>query len=692
MNNNKDKQEERFAKVAEVMDAAQNPVNAEQADGRMQAVDAVMAQAQQTEQESEIADMNEQAASMPPKIGKEQLQEAMCLFRQYKDGKKFHDLRITENNDWYNNRIAPAPAQKGVERTYRSRWMFNALNNKHADYMDNYPEPSVFAREADDEYAATMLTSIIPCVFENNHFKRTYSKNCWNKINFGTAVYGVVWDGTKLNGLGDISIRKVNILNVFWEPGIENIQDSANLFVTSKVDIDQLKQQYPDVDPAPAIIDMEEQRTEDTTDNSKKTTVYEWYYKRLQNGKPVLHYCKFVGDTVLYATENETQIQSDGNGNIVEQSKAVTGLYDHGKYPFVFDVLFPMEDSPCGAGWIDQLKDAQEQIDVLNNAILINAKQSATRRWAVSNDAQFNTQEFADWTNPIVHVTGGQLSEASAREITSTPLSGTVITTIDRKIDELKETGSNRDFSNGATSSGVTSGAAIAALQEAGNKTSRDMISGSYDAVEEITALVIELIRQFYNAERCFRIVGKDGKPEFVRFSNAQIAPQPQTDSLTGSPMGDRLPIFDIKIKAHKQNPFSRAAQNQDMINFYSMGFFLPQNADQSIACLEMLEIEGKDRLIEKLKQNKTLYDMVQQMQPLLYELASELDRLTGNGYLQRIAQLGLLGEAGNQLYMGSGQEVSGGAVNQLGEMHEDSGYSTVDKAKKSSSKSTEVK
>ena len=156
--------------------------------------------------------------------------------------------------------------------------------------------------------------------------------------------------------------------------------------------------------------------------------------------------------------------------------------------------------------------------------------------------------------------------------------------------------------------------------------------------------------------------------------------------------MGDRLPIFDIKIKAHKQNPFSRAAQNQDMINFYSMGFFLPQNADQSIACLEMLEMEGKDRLIEKLKQNKTLYDMVQQMQPLLYELASELDRLTGNGYLQRIAQLGLLGEAGNQLYMGSGQEVSGGAVNQLGEMHEDSGYSTVDKAKKSSSKSTEVK
>lgn len=686
-NNNK-----RFTKVAEVMDAAQNPPDDGQADVRMRAIDEVMARAQRTEQETEIANMNEQAASMPPKIGKEQLREAMRLFRAYKDGKKNHDLRIRENNDWYNNRIAPQPVQKGVNRTYRSRWMFNALNNKHADYMDNYPEPSVFAREADDEQAAKMLTSIIPCVFEVNHFKRTYSKNCWNKINFGTAVYGVVWDGTKLNGLGDVSIKKINILNVFWEPGVENIQDSANLFITSKVDINQLKQQYPQLDPAPAVIDMEEQRTEDTTDNSEKTTVYEWYYKRVQNGKTILHYCKFVGDNVLYATENETQVKSDGSGNIVEQSQAVTGLYDHGKYPFVFDVLFPMEDSPCGAGWIDQLKDAQEQIDILNNSILINAKQSAIRRWAVSNDAKLNTQEFADWTNPIVHVTDGQFTAMSAQEITSSPLSGTVITTIDRKIDELKETGSNRDFANGATSSGVTSGAAIAALQEAGNKTSRDMISGSYDAVEEITALVIELIRQFYNSERCFRILGNDGKPEFVRFSNAEIAPQPQTDFLTGSPMGDRLPIFDIKIKAHKQNPFSRAAQNQDMINFYSMGFFLPQNADQSIACLEMLEMEGKDRLIEKLKQNKTLYDTVQQMQPLLYELASELDRLTGKGYLQRIAQLGLLGELANQMYIGDGQAVSAGAVNQLGDMHEDSGYSTVDKAKKSSSESTEVK
>ena len=42
---------------------------------------------------------------------------------------------------------------------------------------------------------------------------------------------------------------------------------------------------------------------------------------------------------------------------------------------------------------------------------------------------------------------------------------------LEMKIDELKETSSNRDVSQGSSSGGVTAAAAIAALQEAGNKT-----------------------------------------------------------------------------------------------------------------------------------------------------------------------------------------------------------------------------
>jgi len=78
-------------------------------------------------------------------------------------------------------------------------------------------------------------------------------------------------------------------------------------------------------------------------------------------------------------------------------------------------------------------------------------------------------------------------------------------------IEELKETRGNRDFSQGGTTSGVTATSAIAALQEAGSKLSRDMIKGSYHAFTQIACLVIRLIRQFYDEPRAFRILGEQG-------------------------------------------------------------------------------------------------------------------------------------------------------------------------------------
>ena len=50
------------------------------------------------------------------------------------------------------------------------------------------------------------------------------------------------------------------------------------------------------------------------------------------------------------------------------------------------------------------------------------------------------------------------------------PLNGTYYQVYQGKIEELKETSGNRDFSQGSTASGVTAASAIAALQEAGSK------------------------------------------------------------------------------------------------------------------------------------------------------------------------------------------------------------------------------
>lgn len=676
----------RMAQVDEIMTKANAGMQGKTL-RRMARVEELMQNEENLRREDEIMRFNEQAAKAQKKIGEKEIREAYQILQDYKKGKTNFDTRMKQNEQYYNSKIAAAPVQKGVDRFYKSSWLFNCLSNKHADFMDNYPEPSVLPREKSDTQTAQMLSAILPVIYEHNNHKKTYSKNCWSKLIYGTAAYGVFWDPNKLNGLGDVSIVKANLLNLFWKPGVENIQDSPNFFVVTEVDNEQLISQYPELaDKVGGSTSGETQEfaKEDFVDTTKNTNVFEWYYKRNVGGKTVVHYVKWAKDTVLYATENETQVRSDGEGNIIEQSKATTGLYDHGKYPYVFDVLFPMEGVPTGSGYIDKLKDAQEQIDILNNAILVNAKQSAVKRWIVGNDTTLNMDEFTDWTNPIVHCSTSNFSN-TATEITTNPMSDIVIATLDRKIDELKETGSNRDFSNGATSSGVTSGAAIAALQEAGNKTSRDAISGTYDAQEEIAGMVIELIRQFYNTPRCFRITGQQNGMEFADFSNADMKPQ-QTE------FGGKISLFDVKIKAHKQNPFSKVANNQDMLNLYSMGFFSPQNADQSLACLENLDIEGKDKLIERISQNQTLLQKVQQMQPILAQLAVWMDEQTGSNITQQLAAQGLLDGVDGGIIQTDPQAMSGKSTNSLGEMNSGSGHPSVDNAKKEVSKSSEVK
>ena len=197
------------------------------------------------------------------------------------------------------------------------------------------------------------------------------------------------------------------------------------------------------------------------------------------------------------------------------------------------------------------------------------------------------------------------------------------------KIDELKETSGNRDFSQGSTQSGVTAASAIAALQEAGSKLSRDMIRSYYDGFEEETYLVIELIRQFYTEPRSFRIDNKSGQYEFQEYSNANMTRERTTDSADGTPqIMQRKAIFDVQVVAEKQSPFSRAAQNETIKELYNMGFFAPANAEPAIVALDAMEFEGKDAIKQQIQQNSLLMQQVQRMQQTIMQVDQMLPQL----------------------------------------------------------------
>ena len=562
-----------------------------------------------------------------PRIGTEEVRRAADILRRYHAGKRQLEQRIIDNEQFWKLRHWQQMEKSGqggnpTDPQPTSGWLVNCILSKHADAMDCYPEPTVLPREPGDREEAGKLTRILPVILKKNGFKRTYSSAWWYKLKSGCAVYGVFWDAGKLNGLGDISIRRMDLLNLFWEPGVTDIQDSPHFFSTELQDREALEERYPQ---AKGKADrggwtLSRYLYDDAVDTSGKVLVVDWYYHTRENGRRVLQYCKFVGDTVLYATENDPDMRN-------------RGWYDHGRYPFVFDVLFPEEGTPTGYGYVDLCKSPQKQIDLMNQAILKNTLASATPRFFVRSDGAVNENEYADWTRPFVH-TNGNLGSDSIAPIQTAGLDSVYVAILQSKIAEMKETAGNRDVANGGTAGGVTAATAIAALQEAGGKLSRNMIDDGYEAFSDVVTLCIELIRQFYSLPRQFRLLGVMGQEEFVSYDSRGLQPQAVDDGVVS---GYRVPEFDLEVSAQDENPYKTMEYNQLALQLFQMGFFRADMADQALRCLELMDFKNKDRLMSSILRGQTA-DSARQAQSVPAGMA-EMQKLSAMDRMRQQTQ-----------------------------------------------------
>lgn len=573
-------------------------------------------------------------------IDREAVEDALGKFRKYKDLKSILDNRIAENQDWFKGRYAMMEDYNSGaigKPDSKSAWAFNSIINKHADAMDNIPTCNILPREESDVKAAESLSKIVPLVMDKCRFQKKYYDVWFDKLISGGGVYKAYWDNSLANGLGDINIIEIDPLNLVWEPGIEDIQDSENVFHIDYVKNSLIKQQYPFMDGK--LTDSEGGDVASYTnaeaqnkDHSDESVVFDWWYKRRNGTKAVVHLCKFCNGEVLWASENTDEYKD-------------TGYYDHGKYPFVFDTLFPIKGTPFGFGYVDVMKSPQYVIDQLDASITKYAKMAGKPRFFKKKTANVDANQFANWDNDFVDVDGSQLDDSNIRQIQLNSFPPFVQAHWQNKIEELKETSGNRDFSQGATSAGVTAASAIAALQEAGSKLSRDMIKTSYWAYEDIVSIVVELIRQFYTEDRYFRIENPNGGEEFISFSNQAIRPEPtEYMTETGIEISVRVPEFDYKIIAQKMSPFQRESQNQLAIQLFQMGVFNPQLADQVLPFLEMMNFEGIDSIKKKVSENGMMYQQLLQMIQLATQMAQLLDNeaiMAGNpmggGYMQQV-------------------------------------------------------
>lgn len=591
-------------------------------------------------------------------ITEEDVHRAEGILEKYRQGKKNLERQVVENEQWWKmQHWELIKGGKDDSPKPTSAWLFNSIHNKHADMMDNIPEPVVLPRERSDEENAKALSEVLPVVFKYNGFEKSYSENCWEKLKHGTGVYGVFWDSQKDGGLGDVVIPVIDLLKIYWEPGVTDIQKSRNLFIIELVDSDLLDGQYPEHAGRfkGNSIDVAQYKYDEDIDLSEKTVVVDWYYKvSAPGGRTALHYVKFAGGKVLYASQNDPAYRD-------------RGYYDHGLYPVVFDVLFPEKGMPTGFGFVSICKNPQMYVDKLWSNILETSLLNTKRRFFADKGLNINKDQLLNNNEALVE-TEGPVTNEMLREFTPRDLPGIYPNILQMRIDEMKDTSGNRDVNSGGTGGGVTAASAIAALQEAGNKGSRDLISASYRAFVEVSSLVIELMRQFYTEARSFRITNKPMMPEasqaapgmpggqpmgqpmagampgqgmpqggapvqggpeyqFVEFDGRSIAEKQVGVGMGGEPLF-RKPIFDLEIKAQKKSPFSIMSQNELAKELFAMGAFSPDRAQEIQGVLMMMEFEGKEQVEDYVKQGQTLLNMLQQANAKVMQYEQTLSRL----------------------------------------------------------------
>ena len=574
-------------------------------------------------------------SQMKPKIDADAVRKASEILRKYKEGKARLEQKIIANEEFWKLRQWNYMNDGKDNFKPATAWLWSCVQSRYSDAMDSYPTCNFQPRQQDDKAEALKLSSIVPVILEHNRYEDVYSDIVWYTLKHGGSVQGIFWDGSKHNGLGDIAIKKIDFINFFWEPGITDIQESQNIFNTELVSNSILEQRYPQCigKLGTKAITLAKYLYDDNVDTSDKSVVVDWYYHTYVNGKKTLQYVKYVNDIVLYATENEIigkeKVTIDPETRIpltipLEEPLAKRGLYDHALYPFVTMALYPVEGSICGYGLTDIGRDTQLQIDQLNKAITDNAIEGATPRFFVRDDGTINIQEYDNKSKKFVKVEGN-IGEENIRPIDTKKLDSIYVNFLNQKIEELKYVTSNQDVNNGATTTGVTAASAIAALQESAGKNARSSNKTFHRAFRDVCYQIVELIRQFYDIPRTFRIM-PDGmtQEQFIQYSNQGLVAQPQMTM--GANMGLRIPEFDIDITSEKANPYKKMEINELALSFYNAGFFNPQMTDQALACLNMMDFTKKEEVMLKIQENGTLQEMLLMYQQMALQFAQRID------------------------------------------------------------------
>lgn len=499
----------------------------------------------------------------------------------------------------------PANAEGEQEHVLQMHTLKSTIANMVADQMENLPEARLLPETPQQaQQAADLQDAVRFVIYDVNRFPRMHHRRVEDFYITGTAITQIAWDETANFGKGDVAIFDWPIEAFLWDPMAENIQDARALFKLSMHPLSWYRQHYPDA--APYIrsdanehgnLAIPDAQSNIGGDDEPRALMLEYWYRT------------YDAKTKKYAIN----VAYCAGHALLSHAKDV---YMHGMYPFVVDAHDPIRGTPVGDGVVGELAPMMRYINRYAHYIDTNLRMSSKGRLLARRGAGIDRKGLSDWSQDIVEgdrITRGEDWDwMQHAPFTSMPMQMMMQMQSDLKMDS----GANQ-FTRGETTGGVVSGKGISAMIEAGGKIAGLRTDTLNEGFRQIVEQVIWLMAEFYKPDRMVHITGRNaravqlGENIFGKRGHGAVAPPP----------------YSVQVEINRRNPARIDAQNEMFMQAYTMAAQAQQFFPLS-ALFELLQIDGKDRLLPVIRNNEHHMEQLQQMQAQMQQMQQAMEQM----------------------------------------------------------------
>ena len=502
----------------------------------------------------------------------------------------------------------PKQDQPGDKPVLQLQTLKSTINNCVADQMQNMPEPKLLPEAEDKEAMARDLQDVVHYIlYSLNDYERLHKRRVSNFYETGTSIVQVAWDKDMSYGKGDIATVVWPLESFLWDPQAEDIQEARALMKVSWHPKSWYEEHFPDA--APYIhsedgshnnVGLPESRLSRNSGDEDRAMLIEYWY-RIYNSKTNRY-----SINVAYAA----------GGALISNHENV---YLHGMYPFVLDVHSDVQGSPVGDGLVAELAPMMRYINRYAHYIDTNLRMSSKGRILTRKNSGINKQQLADWSQDIIE--GDSVIQGEDWNwMQHVPFNGMISNQMLQFESDMKQDAGANQFTRGETTGGIISGKAIGYLQEAGSKIANMRIATLNNGFKQIVEQILWLMAQFYKDERMLLITGRDGR-------SREISINPEIFFGKRNRGAVPPPPYIVQVEIQRRNPAQVSAQNEMFMQAYTMAAQAQQYFPLS-SLFQILNVEGKDRIMPILQANEEKQDMIMQLQQQIEQMGGQLEQL----------------------------------------------------------------